>query len=353
MFNMLKIKYTDDITNFLDSIVIVLDEKDIEQITLQKLKTFMKNHVKRSIIEDRMSYYFENFRGTIAQKLSIICEEIGLVDYEINNLFKTGENKISLACKYLGDYRNKKAIKYLLNLLPSKSENITYNVLLALAKIGDEKSFLEAFKKLSNKVLLSERSIIEIVDNFEGDKIYVYRSLMNADDDFISTIFIRAAGDYKDFTLSYDISNFLKSDNKEKRIAAVKALGNIGDNRFADMIIDLLKDQEWEVRAAAAKALGQIQDKNAIIPLVDALSDSQWYVRYNAASSLLDVEGGLEAVKIVFQKDDRFAKDMIVYVIETDFGYERLLQYEAIYSSEPKLSELIAEYIKDKMEVMA
>ncbi|MDI3529852.1 MAG: hypothetical protein PWQ23_1671 [Thermoanaerobacter sp.] len=351
--NILKQRYMNEISKFLDGLIYLLDEKDVDETDIEKLRVLMRNKIKRNLIEERMAYYFENFKGIVAERLTVLCEKIGLIDYEISNLNKGNMFKVSLACRYLGDYRSKKAVKPLLNLVTTHSLDLLYNVLLALAKIGDEESFVEAFKKLSNKILLSERSIIEIVDNFEGDKLYVYKSLMYLDDDFVASIFIKSAGNYRDTSLADDIAKFLKSNNKEKKIAALKALGSMGDNRFTDEIIELLKDEEWEVRAVTAKVLGQIQDERALVPLVDALSDKQWYVRYNAAHSLININGGLEAIKTVFQKDDNFAKDIVVSVLETDYGYDKLLQYESVFYTDPKLSDLIAEYVKSKLEVMA
>jgi hypothetical protein len=349
----LKQKYLKEVSAYLDELIYRLDEENINETEIEKMKMFMKHKIRREIVEDRMVYYFENFKGILTKKLTKICEDIGLIDYEIEKLKHRDLYKIALACKNLGEFRSKKAIHPLLNLVTSPSTDVKYNVLLALAKIGDEEAFIEAFKKLSKTIPLSERSLIEIADNFEGDKLYVYKSLIYIDDDFISSTFIKSAGNYKDMALADDIALFLNSENKEKKIAALRALGNMGDNRYVEAMINLLNDKEWEVRAVAAKALGQIQDSRALLPLVKALSDQQWYVRYNAAYSLINIEGGLDMARLIFQGDDKFAKDIIISVLETSYGWDKLLEYESVNDQSPKLSDLVKEYIKTRQVVTA
>ncbi|MBZ4663617.1 MAG: lyase domain protein repeat-containing protein [Caloramator sp.] len=308
----------------------------------------MKDRIKREIIEERFLFYFENLRGSISNKLTKLAEDIGLVDYELEKLKSKDMHKVALACKNLGEIRSKKALGSLLDLIDIEVVEVKYNVLMALAKIGDEEAFIEAFKKLSKTIPLSERSLVEIADSFEGDKIYVYRNLFYLEDEFISSIFIKSAGNYKNTLLADEIAIFLADENKEKKIAALKALGNMGDNRYVIQIIELLNDESWEVRAIAVKVLGQLQDNRALIPLVKALSDKEWYVRYNAANSLISIEGGIELVYDVLEGEDRFAKDIVVSVLETSYGWDKVLEYDMYSSRTPKLSEAIKKYIKEK-----
>lgn len=346
--NKKKKKYQEDITAYLDEIVSQLDEKEPEDTKKSILTEYVKHKIKREIVEERMLLYFQNFKGSISNKLTKFAEDIGLVDYEIKKLGNKDFHKVALGCKNLGDIRSKKAVKLLLNLIDIEYVEIKYNVLMALAKIGDEEAFIEAFKRLSNTIPLSERSLVEIADSFEGNKIYVYRNLIYVDDEFISSIFIKSAGNYKDTILADEIALFLANENKEKKIAAMKALGNMGDIRYVEPIIALLSDEAWEVRAIAAKVLGQLQSNEALIPLVKALSDKEWYVRYNAANSLIAIEGGIEMVYDILDGEDRFAKDIIVAVLETSYGWDKVLEHDKTTKRYPKLSEIVKKHIEEK-----
>ncbi|AEM79727.1 HEAT repeat domain-containing protein [Thermoanaerobacter wiegelii] len=344
----IKQRYLNEVSFYLDSLVSRFDEEELDETHIEQLRMFMKHKIKREIVEERIIYYFENFKGELAQKLTTLCDDIGLIEYEIEKLKHKDLHEVALACRNLGEFRSRKAVKPLLNLIGNESTDVKYNVLLALSKIGDEEAFIEAFKKLSKTIPLSERSLIEIADSFEGDKLYVYKSLMHLDDDFISSVFIKSAGNYRDTSLANDIALFLNSDSKEKKIAALKALGNMGDNRYVDAITELLNDKDWEVRAVAAKVLGQMQDDRALLPLVKALSDRQWYVRYNAAHSLINIEGGLDMISLVLQGEDKFAKDIIISVLETIYGWDKLLEGEANLDQGTKLSNMVKQYIENR-----
>ncbi|MCX7694217.1 MAG: HEAT repeat domain-containing protein [Caloramator sp.] len=346
--NRKKQRVYNDVSGYLDDIASRLDEYEVTNVQLKVLKGFMKDKIKREIVEERFLFYFENLKGGISEKLTKLAEDIGLVEYELDKLKSKDVHKVALSCKNLGEIRSKKALDSLLGLIEIEVVEVKYNVLMALSKIGDEEAFIEAFRKLSKTIPLSERSLIEIADSFEGDKIYVYRNLMYLQDEFISSIFIKSAGNYKNILLADEIAIFLADENKEKKIAALKALGNMGDNRYVAQIIELLKDESWEVRAITAKVLGQIQDNRALIPLVKALSDREWYVRYNAANSLISIEGGIQLVYDVLEGEDRFAKDIVVSVLETSYGWDKVLEYDMYSARIPKLNEVIRKYIEEK-----
>ena len=326
----------------------IVDGKKVSEVTIENLKKSMENKVKREIIVEHIMYYFEIFKGDFMDDLIDICEKTGIVDYEIKNLKNKNIYKKALACKRLGDIRSRKSITPLLAEVNIMDNDVKYNVLLALAKIGDEEAFIGAFERINTAVLLSERSLIEIVDSFEGNKRHIYEHMINSKNDFIASVFIKSAGNFKDIFLSEEISKFLLDKDKEKRISAIKALGNMVDIRYLEKIIELLEDPEWEVRAIAAKSLGRFEDDRILIPLAKALSDKQWHVRYNAASSILSAPEGLDIVYYVFEGEDRFAKDIIASAIENSGYLRKIHEYEFSEDEHKKrIAELIRNYIEE------
>ena len=343
-------QYSKELVPYVDELINnIVDEKQINEVKIENLKMLMKNKVKRDIIIEHIMYYFQIFKGDIINILINVCEEAGIVDYEIKNLNIKNVYKKALACKKLGEIRSERAIMPLLNEVNVIDNDVRYNVLLALAKIGDEEAFIEAFESINTAILLSERSLIEIVDSFEGNKKYVYQHMINSKNDFIASVFIKSAGNFKDLSLSEEISKFLFDLDKEKRISAIKAIGNMGDVRYIEKIIELLEDSEWEVRAIAAKSLGRFEDDRILIPLAKVLSDKQWHVRYNAASSILSAPEGLDTVSYIFEGEDKFAKDIMISAIENS-GYMRKIHEYAISEEDHKrtIAKLITSYIEEK-----
>jgi len=343
-----KDKYSQEIIHYIDEAIRgIMDGQELEDIKIQKLKEFTFDNVKRVIIIERFLYYFQNFKGDFYSGMTKLCEDLNLIEYEIDILKSKDLHKKALACMQLGEMRSKKPLAYLLREVNSRFTDIRYNALLALAKIGEADAFIEAFKHLDNGILLSERSLIEIVDSFEGDKKHIYENMIHLKNDTIAVVFIKSAGNFKDMFLNEEIATFLNDKNKEKKISAVKALGNMADNRFIDDMIILLEDEDWEVRAVVAKALGVFEEHRILPALIKALSDAQWFVRYNAAYSILSIDKNMESLIGIFENNDKFAKDIILSVLENTGLISKIEDYKNSDDDlKKKISFLVKSYIK-------
>lgn len=329
LFNKKKrVIYTKNIFPYIDNLVSISESQEIDQSIITKLSGMAKNKIQRNIISDRFLYYMELFTGDIRFKTANLCDRIGLIDIEIKNMQSRDYFKVALSCKRLGEFRSKKALPSIISILSSNNDDIKYHALKALAKIGDVDSFVTAMDIVKRKFVLSERSLTEIVDSFEGDKLNLYRRMIVSDSPYLSTIFINSAGNYMDSTLSSDISNFLDDSNKDRKIAAIKAIGKIGDSRYLDKITAALKDDNWEVRAVAARSLGRLNDYKAIIPLSESLSDTEWWVRYNSAWSIIQVPGGIDTAENIIRGTDKFARDILISAIQNSGVLDNLQIYD-------------------------
>ncbi len=284
-----------------------------------------KNKLKKRVVEDRMIYHLETLKNTSKDSLIHLCEKIGIIQLELDHLSKKNIYGKALACKRLGELRSKDAIPYLLDAINSSSQDVDYNALLALAKIGDESAFLKAFEAVNSAILLSERSLIEIVDSFEGNKASVYSKMIHSDNEFVSCIFIKSAGSFMNDELASQIAPLLQSTSKEKTISAIKSLENMKNSAYKEDLKTLLTNDSWEIRSMAARALGSYPDEDVIDSLIDALSDAQWFVRSNAAKSLLILDRDLNYITKVFEGTDKFAKDILIATLESDPQFSHLL----------------------------
>ncbi|GFP77631.1 HEAT repeat domain-containing protein [Clostridium fungisolvens] len=341
-------RYEKQLIPEIDSIINkVIDTETANDISIdvKRLKKILRNSIRKDIVEERISYYLENFTGEFREVLIRFCEDYKIVEEELKDLNTRNIYKKALCCKRLGELRSKKATKDLLEQIPISIQDIKYNALLALAKIGDEQSFIDAFSKINGSILLSERSLIEIIDSFEGNKNFVYSKMIDVEDEFISSLFIKSAGNSLEYTLIEQIARYLESSSKERRISAIKALGNMKDTRYIDKISNLLDDEGWEIRALAAKTLGRYSDINVIPKLINKLSDRQWFVRYNSAVSILKLDESLKYVHKVFEGQDRFAKDIIISAMEDTDLMSRIFDNENHRYYDEKLALLVKNYI--------
>lgn len=338
--------YKKEVIPFIDKIMEDLENRYPDEDKILKVRTIIKNRIKRKLIIERINVYIELYNGKIRISMTRLCEETGIVDYELKNLKKGDKFNIALSCKNLGEFRSKSALSELTKIIDKNFVDIRYHSLMAISKIGDANSLVYAFNKLSNNLLLSDRSLTEIIDSFEGDKAQLYKSMINSDDLFLSTIFIKSAGNYMDIDLNYQIAKYIDDEDKNRRIAAIKAIGQNGDVRFLDKLIHKLKDEEWEVRSAASKSLGRLGDSKALPKLVESLSDSQWWVRYNSARSIFQIPRGIEIIETVIKGEDKFAKDILIASLEDSGVINDIYLYENSQDEKKRdLANLVRKYV--------
>lgn len=239
------------------------------------------------------------------------------MDREIRRLHQRSIYSKALACRRLGCYRSKKAIPFLLESVAAPNIDVKYNALLAISKIGDEESLAAALTGPCNCLLLSERSLIEILDSYEGDKASLFRRVLPQASDFLASALIRSAGNSNLLELADEISKQLKARSTERRIAAIKALGSLKISNYENELAAALEDSDWRIRAVAAKALGEAGTRRSVEALKNALRDREWWVRHNAAHSLVHLGASQDLLRELEQGSDRFALEMFKFVLSS------------------------------------
>lgn len=315
--------YQKSILTDLNILIDHIAEQFPSEETIRSYQNAILDKSKRAVLEEILIHQLESPKSEKSINLSKLCDHIGLIDLEISTLLNNkNPYKISRSCKNLGEYRSKKALPAILSHVSNNTLDVKYNALLALAKIGDLNAYLDAFIILffesevsGDQIYLSQRSMIEIADSFEGDKLEMYNTMIDSNTSYISTVFIKSAGNYGDKAVSEKIIRYVKDSNRNRRAACTKALGQLRDNRYINDLIEALDDADWECRAVAAKSLGLIGDAQALNALMKTLSDKEWWVRYNSAWSIVQIPEGLNLVESIMSNDDQFAKDIIMSVL--------------------------------------
>jgi len=118
--------------------------------------------------------------------------------------------------------------------------------------------------------------------------------------------------------LDPEVSRFAGHPDKELRIRAARALGRLAVPASSRTLCVLAADPEWEVQAQALRSLGHLQDWAAMPVMVKALFSPSWHVRYNGGHALaaFGIVGILQLQEISRQKEDRYASEMAVMVLD-------------------------------------
>lgn len=294
-------------------------EKNILQRVnaILKLKSFVKHSATRkesliNIIIDYGDDFIES-NHSLLMNLYIVT---GIKAFLIKRLTSRSFFLKSLACRQLGALKLKNTEAYIRKLIFCDNNDVKYNVMLALAKLGDTRGLRNILTNKSENIRLSYRAIIEIVSVYNGSKEELFEETLELCDDYIKGILIKSAADYKIEVLREYYVKYLKSEDKNLRIACIRALCELINSVNEEAIVNMLEDKDWEVRAAAAKSLGKIGTSNCFAALEKTISDSEWWVRHNAACTLILLPGGREYASRIINGRDQYAREAVVSAIE-------------------------------------
>ena len=193
--------------------------------------------------------------------------------------------------------------------------SLQYEAFLALARFGSFDIITKLCKDSSYEHSLSFRSLQDIIAAYNGNKPALYKELLKSSDDYITRICIKQIGSEGVVELASEVIPFLKSDNINLVIDAMRTLGMLKFSSVASQIAKLLKHKSWEVRSTAVSALAAIDAKAYVDKLIHALQDSEWQVRYNAGSALSEIEDDDTIRERVIETGDRFAQEMMDYML--------------------------------------
>jgi hypothetical protein len=267
-----------------------------------------------------------------------------VIDY--NTLIKTSIVRNQYRSSYilflLSRYRvkNDESKALAIKSLDDKSMYVRNNALFVIKNSGDVNAVISALKVIGEeRRYFNNKMVIDFFDTFRGDYRELNFALVKNFEEFslfvkrlIPAHFMNQRDDteqVRELLLSY-----LSDSDKEMVISATKYFGWVNDRRAGAKIMENLTHTDWEVRALSAR----ISQRGYIVPeMIDALksglSDRNWYVRQNCAFAYVAaVNGERGSIKPIIEGSDRYAREVILYVMFTKgiLGYE-LYQYILSY----------------------
>ncbi|MGF6376174.1 hypothetical protein M2140_001245 [Clostridiales Family XIII bacterium PM5-7] len=106
----------------------------------------------------------------------------------------------------------------------------------------------------------------------------------------------------------------------EIRIAAVRYFRSHPypeASKYMRGIVSNWRNHDWEIVSQSALSLERdIQSKETVLSLVEGAHSTNWYTRKNSAESLSRLEDEELLKLIVINEDDRYANEMVNYIIE-------------------------------------
>ncbi len=313
--------------------------------------SYFESKIKRKIYEEVFNRIIIEFNEKEQNPL-IIKDFIKNFERYIKNLIKrynrSNSNMKKIYIVYiLSQYKlDRKYIgEFLIKALDTNDLYLRAMIYKSLSNIGNINNFIEALNYMSiNNQYLNEKIFTDNIDNFNGDKEKLNKSLINNINSFnykIQIVIITHFRNVCENSVKEELFEILWKNkcNKEVKASIIKYFGKVKYDLAKDKLMEFLKNDEWEIKALSAKALGIYESEDVLEALMESIEDSNWYIRLNSAMSIINFSENQDTIKNVLNGKDRYARDIMIYSLfnRNIISYE---QYEGEKIGEKSIEEL-------------
>ncbi|WP_321421619.1 HEAT repeat domain-containing protein [uncultured Methanobacterium sp.] len=207
------------------------------------------------------------------------------INYFIQTLNSSDDDKKEIAAKALGNIGDERAIDPLLKTLSGFGPKCRIQAMKSLVKLGDYKVIKPILENPYGDPV-PEREISQKIYNIsDPSAVPDLIIFLKYDNTKIRDASISALGEIGDPTSDEPLFEVLNEYPLTSALASV--LVKIDDERALELLIEVLKRKNIFERRIAADTLGEIGDKRAIKPLIEILNDEWTNCRYAAIRSLV------------------------------------------------------------------
>jgi HEAT repeat protein len=273
-------------------------------------------------IEGKLIELMERVKENQVRKLALLCDQLGLVEYNRKRLrSKFHWRRVDAAYK-LGAMRAAETVPELLSLLERKKyDSSLFIVARSIAKCARDRNDLrEMTLRLIKYRQNFHQLVADLLKESSVDSLPLLEEFLDGTDSDLVKIALIGLTEQTEPGIADKLHNLVSSGEKELRIKAVKALMRSGNALSINAIARFMDHPDWEIRAAVAKALGQTGSTDCIDVLKKGITDRHWWVRYNSATSLtmLDEPGFIALCEMAAEsKDQQIAEMAHCLLLET------------------------------------
>ncbi|MFR5875042.1 MAG: HEAT repeat domain-containing protein [Eubacterium sp.] len=256
----------------------------------------------------------ENLSQQRQKILDEIYNEIEPIKRLREMLKKCNKYEKSYVLRLLSDFNATEAVDDIKEYLDSKNTTLQYNAGMTLSALGDEQSVITFLEKCENNTKFSHRIIIELFNNYSGDKAKLIRKYFETSkniDDYMKATIIKAVKDDCLESLKDIYIEGFYGKSQQIRVACVKAMASLGTADLEQQLITASKDKDWVMRLSSLPGLKKICSAECIEAVKQITADEQWWVRKRAAQCLVEMDSSMKYVEEVIKGYDRYAADAV------------------------------------------
>lgn len=300
------------------------DKKETENDVLMLKECFTTDNGFKAFHLAYQNFIAEN---EVNEEIRSILVEI--VDYETiykNKRLKESYRK-SYAFYLMSEFQleSGEAIELSLRNLSDPSFYVRINALKVIQNQTNVKTILTTLDIINERrEYYNKRVIVDFLDTFRGNQQELDQQLIHYMDayteELISIILEHFTNTENDNQEVQDriLDYLLNSSSIEIVLRSTRYFSVVIDEKAKSIIFENLSHKDWRVRTTSANAIGRYADDKVVGQLKNSLTDLNYFVRRNAALSLVKVISKEELFYEAVSNDDAFARDTLVYLIESE-----------------------------------
>ncbi len=301
---------------------------------LKRTKKIEDAKIKAKLILEGKELFEENEYKILKKELVLD----GIAKDLLKELLKDKEETKIKSCQALIELDTAESIDYAITALYDQNDKVKREVILALAKIPNDKiintlaSYVEYCDNQSILLTLGqafEEIGIAAFDHLVDIALAGHKTYRPWAVKLLSRMKVEKHDVAKIIDIFIELSN---AEDKIVRIHAIKALTQFKDEKNVfEHFLTKLDDPEYEVRSQVVKSLGDFAQEDAIANIAPLIIDSSGVVRMHAYQTLLKLgDKGIEIV-IKAAKADQTKEEALKILTELDIEF-LLKAIDNIYS---------------------
>lgn len=304
------------------------------EATLQQL-FFQKRH--RMIVIQSFAFVIASITGRLRNRMQRAFRDLDLVEPAQGWLRSPFGGKRTKACYLLGLIKSG-GTTGLTDALEDRNVRVVSAAVIALGERGLPSTVPRLLNLFSHCSYPHAWLIAAVLPSF-GSGVYPYVKQLLLPGRLSTeklVLLLKVVADFKSTESMKELDLIYRtSDDLDVRISALNAIGKINDLAAVKTMFDTLTSEQWQLRATACRIVGDMSLKGAVYRLIPLIKDRNWYVRRNAVLALASLgKLGITSLFTYLDIDDRYARDMIVRVLEERGVIEKAVTDLADQSSE-------------------
>ncbi|MFC0525131.1 hypothetical protein ACFFGV_16240 [Pontibacillus salicampi] len=264
----------------------------------------------KKVLQEVLCTWIERYEGESRQKLITLCEELGLVEFNLKRMKSPSHFKKLDAAYYLGGMRNSRAVPALFTLLENTKDDselfiIGRSIAQTTNRPEDIKSMLmHVAKGEKNNYLLLADIVNESTLNLQQQ----FEDLISSNNADLVNVSLLSLAEDNDYGMDSRAKSLLRSKHRDIRVNAARLILASGQWSAED-IKQLIQFKDVEMRVFVANWIGEKQLAQLTHLLREGVQDTNQRVARTCAKSLLQLGdiGFTQLCEIAKQEDGQTA----------------------------------------------